>query len=209
MLADFVPLVLPVFMELRGAQPVQEQRNVLMLEDTDFSKCRLVDLEHDLWRVFVWRELDHSCHAARIFPTGRRVHFLADQFVAEFLNELICLHGSCRQVEFPPAKLTEPINQLRGILAGEISGLIGELGEAALQPGPGDCGIPVLLGCFGQQLLFYAFQLRFHNPVVGEVHGFELVDKADQTIEGFASCKRTVGIFESFSGDNPGLSTAR
>jgi hypothetical protein len=94
MRCPFLASISPVFMELRGAQPVQEQRNVLMLEDTDVPKRRLVDLEHDFWRVFVWRELNYGCHAAWIFPNGRRVHFLPKEFLPQLLNELICFHGS-------------------------------------------------------------------------------------------------------------------
>jgi len=42
-----------------------------------------------------------------------------------------------RQVEFPPPQLTEPIDQLSGILANKIPGLIRQLRETALQSSPG------------------------------------------------------------------------
>ena len=47
------------------------------------------------------------------------------------------LPGLSRQFEFLPAKLTEPIDQLSGILANKIPGLIRQLREVALQSSPG------------------------------------------------------------------------
>lgn len=70
-------------MELGDAEPGHEQRNVLMVEDADFSPLRQGHLEGDLWRVLIRRELNHSRHAARISTNGRRVDLLSEEFLAE------------------------------------------------------------------------------------------------------------------------------
>jgi len=100
------------------------------------------------------------------------------------------LPGLCRQVEFPPAKLTEPIDQFSGILASKIPGLIRQLREAALQlslaSDPGHAGNRTNLVRFSGFLLLltrfdvfvqgsgmvWAFLCRRHKP-------FRMLRRAD------------------------------
>jgi len=137
-------------MELNGAQFVHQHRNILMFEDADLSPLRQVDLEGDLRRVLVWRELNHSRHTSWIFTHSRRVHHLSEKFLAELLDELICFHGLRGEVELPAPKLPKPIDQLSGVLVGKGSSLIRQLGEAALQSSPRHGRIPVFFGRFRQ-----------------------------------------------------------
>jgi hypothetical protein len=65
-----------------------------MPEHAKFAPSTQVDLEHHLRGRRVRGELDYRCHAARTFTGGRRVHLFAQEFLAELLNQLICLHRS-------------------------------------------------------------------------------------------------------------------
>ena len=87
-----------------------------MIEDADFSIMRQVDLEDDLRGVLIWCDLGYRGHTSWIFTHGRRVHHLSEQFLAELLDQLICFHGSCSQVELPAPKLPKPIDQFSGVL---------------------------------------------------------------------------------------------
>ena len=58
----------------------------------------IVDPAGDLWCLCVRCELDYGCHVTN----RRRVHFLAEECVAEFLEQFVCFHWfSCLLIRQP------------------------------------------------------------------------------------------------------------
>src|ERR1035441_7336740 len=84
----------PVFMELNNPQLIGQQRNVRMPGHANLSPLTEVDLEHDPRRFRVRGDRNYGCHTTRICTRGWCVHLLAEDLMAELLDQLIGFHGS-------------------------------------------------------------------------------------------------------------------
>jgi len=80
--------------------------------------------------------------------------------------------------------MAEAIDKGLGIHGGELLGLVAELGESLDELGLGEGTFPAFCGRAAQEFPADVFELTFHRRVVGEVHLLELVDEADQPVEG-------------------------
>ena len=87
----------------------------------------IVDPASDLRGLRVRCELGYGCHTT----SSRRVHFLAEECVAELFEQFVCFHGLSwfvglsSQIELPPAQFPKPLHKFSGIGPRQLFCLIG------------------------------------------------------------------------------------
>ena len=85
-------------------------------------------------------------------------------------------------MELPAAHLAEVVNEVVGVLLGQLACRVSQCAEPVLQACLRSPTVPVLLGGSGEQFPADEFQVSLHLPVADETQLSELVDEVDEGV---------------------------